>query len=389
MQKKRKLKQSQEDSNSVQAYGLAIKESDTQNVKKIFENISSYSINSSNNINSFSHQLVSNSQCLSSLLTSEDRYKEKPIFSNVTMLADVTQHGLSSTHCSPLIEINESVTSLKQLNHENLNESTLENFNDSLLSLDDSSSDESGSILLQALKLWILKGDNIPKAIPMKDVNGSSRILDLTITKDQDLRLRKALKLLIFNNDCLPQPIIPIGPGFQAEIPKWKGSINREEVCDCVGDSEDSRWLGTQIWPPIEGTSRGKILTEVGKGRPNSCTCISPKSIDCVKHHVNEACLRLQYEIGLAFWDWKFDEMGEAVSKSWTPKEQQIFKSLVRNNPLASGTNFWELALKHFPSKCQKSLMSYYFNVSIPRRMSLQTRSSPDEVDSDEDHFSA
>lgn len=373
MQKKRKLEQFQEDSQSY-----------NPNVKRICEEISS-SINSGNSTDGFNYQLVCNSQCSTSSLTSEDRYKEEPIYTYVTMLDDTTQHGLSITNCSPFIETDESVTGLKQSSSENSNESTMENFDDLVLSPDVSSLDEPDSLILQALKLWIFNGDNILKAIPKEDANGSPDHLDLTIAEDQDLRLRKALKLLISNNNCLPQPVIPIGFGFQAEIPKWTSSINKEEVRDCDGDSKHSRKLGTQIWPAVEGTNRVKILREVGKGRPKYCTCISPKSIDCVKHHVREARLRLQSEIGPAFWNWKFDEMGEAVSKSWTSKEQQNFKSLVRKNLLASGTDFWELALKHFSSKCQKSLVSYYYNVFIPQRMSLQIRSSPHEIDSDED----
>ncbi|KAF3449687.1 hypothetical protein FNV43_RR10418 [Rhamnella rubrinervis] len=353
--------QFQEYGNSAMAYGLAAKESDTPNVKKICEEISSSLISSCNNTDGFSHQLACDLQCLSSSLTSEDRYEEEPISTNVTMLDNATQHVLNTY----------------------LNESTMASFDDSVSSPDVSSSNEPDSLILQALKLWISKGDSIPKAIPMKDVNGSPQLSNFLIIEEQDLRLRKTLKLLITNNDCLPQPIIPIGPGFKAQIPEWTGSINREKVFDCVGDSKDSRWLGTQIWPPIEDIDRGKILREARKGIPNSCTYSFPKSI--VKRHVREACLRLQSEIDPAFWNWKFDEIGEAVSKSWTSKEQQIFKSLVRKNPLAFGTDFWELALKHFPSKCQKSLISYYYNVFIPRWMSLQTKSSPNEIDSDED----
>lgn len=65
-----------------------------------------------------------------------------------------------------------------------------------------------------------------------------------------------------------------------------------------------------------------------------------------MKRHVHEAGLRLQFEIDLAFWNWKFDEMGENVSKFWTSKEQQSFKSFVRKNLLSSGRKFLELALK-------------------------------------------
>ena len=125
----------------------------------------------------------------------------QPIYTDVTMLDDATPHGLSSTDCSPFIETDESITGLNQSSPENLNKSTIENFDDSVLSPDVSSSDEPDSLLLQALKLWIFKGDKIPKTIPKENVNGSPHLSDLTIAEEQDLRLRKALKLLISNND--------------------------------------------------------------------------------------------------------------------------------------------------------------------------------------------
>lgn len=387
MQIKRKFEQFQEDSDYVVTFRLASKEFDsTPNVKKICEEISFCSIDSVDNTDGFSHEVISNSKCSSSSLTFEDRYDQEPVYIDVTMLDGAMQHGLYSKDFSPLVESDESFTSLNQSSFENLNESPMENFDDSVHSSDVSSADEPESLIVQALRLWISKADNIPKEIPMEDVNGSPHLLDLAILKDQDLRLRKALKLLISNNDHLPRPVIPIGTGFQAEIPEWTGSINRDEVHGSDGDSGDSRWLGTRIWPPIEGASKGRIVTKVGKQRLDSCSCISQKSISCMKRHILEASLQLQSELGMAFWSWKFDEMGEVVSKSWTTKEQQSFKSLVKRNPLTSGTNFWELALKRFPSKSLKSLVSYYYNVFIPWRMSHKTRYSHDEIDSDEDH---
>lgn len=367
-------------------FGLASKEFDsTPNVKKICKEISFCSIGSVDNTDGFNHELVSNSKCSSSSLTFEDKYEEEPIYTDVTMLDGAMQHGLSNTDFSPFVKSDESVTSLNQSSFENLNESPMENFDDSVHSSDVSSADEPESLIVQALRLWISKADNIPKDIPMEDVNGSPHLSNLAILEDQDLRLRKALKLLISNNDHLPRPIIPIGTGFQAEIPEWTGSINREEMHGSDDDLGDLRWLGTRIWPPIEGTSKGRIARKVGKQRLDSCSCISQKSDSCMKRHILKASLQLRSELGVAFWSWKFDEMGEVVSKSWTTKEQRSFKSLVKKNPLASGIDFWKLALKRFPSKSLKSLVSYYYNVFIPWCMSHKTRYSRDEIDSDED----
>ncbi|KAH7514588.1 hypothetical protein FEM48_Zijuj11G0105400 [Ziziphus jujuba var. spinosa] len=398
-QMKRKLEQLQEDTGSAVAYVSAENESDTPNFKKICEektSSASSSVNSGDSADDNSYHLVCKLQSTGSSLTLEYRYHEKPVDTNVTIVdgakqyryhekpvdTDVTfvdgakQSDLYSTDGSRLIETDESVTGLNQLSPEILNEPTMANFDDSVHGPEFSSTDENDSLLLKALKLWISKGDNPLKSVSMEDINGSTYKSELISGEDEDLKLRKALKLWLSNGRCLPKPVIPTGSGFQAEIPEWTGSTNR--------GNDDLRWLGTQIWP-IKGKGKGNVVKEVGKGRPDSCSCISPRSADCVKRHIREASICLQSEIGPAFLSWKFDEMGESVSKSWKVKEQQAFKSLVKMNPLSNGTCFWELALKRFPSKCQKRLVSYYYNVFIPRRMSLQTRSSREEIDSDED----
>ena len=176
----------------------------------------------------------------------------------------------------------------------------------------------------------------------------------------------------------LPNLVIPIGPRFQAEVPKWEGTANvRHYNCD------DLKWLGTQIWPKphiTETNTKG-----IGKGRFDSCSCDIPGSVDCVQQHIGDARKLLQSEIGTAFSSWNFDRMGEDVSKSWTLKEQKEFESLLNVNPLSDGTKFWKLAMEHFPAKSMKSMVKYYYNVYIPRRMSMETRCSFGAVDSDND----
>ncbi|GJY71289.1 hypothetical protein Tco_0474992, partial [Tanacetum coccineum] len=39
--------------------------------------------------------------------------------------------------------------------------------------------------------------------------------------------------------------------------------------------------------------------------------------------------------MGSAFQIWKFDEMGEAVAKSWKHSEQQKFERVVKTNPIS------------------------------------------------------
>ncbi|KAG6697600.1 hypothetical protein I3843_09G202000, partial [Carya illinoinensis] len=184
---------------------------------------------------------------------------------------------------------------------------------------------------------------------------------------------------LISGDDHLPRRlVVPIGPKFQAEVPEWRGHEN---------ESENLKWLGTRVWPmesQIKETSTR--MKAVEKGRRNSCSCALPKSVDCIKRHVLVSKLVLESEIGPAFFSWKFDEMGEAVSKSWTLKEQRRFESLVKKNPLSEEKHFWELASKQFPSKSKKNILSYYYNVYIPRRMiRFRTRSSPYGSYSDDD----
>ncbi|KAI3897986.1 hypothetical protein MKW92_027329 [Papaver armeniacum] len=110
------------------------------------------------------------------------------------------------------------------------------------------------------------------------------------------------------------------------------------------------------------------------KGRLNSCSCYSMGCGGCIKLHVFKKGLQLQDELGTAYFTWKFDEMGEEVSKSWTAAEQQCFETLVRMDPITQSDSFLVPALKRFSGKCRKSIFSYYFNVFIPRRMSKQTR---------------
>ncbi|CBI30426.3 unnamed protein product, partial [Vitis vinifera] len=57
----------------------------------------------------------------------------------------------------------------------------------------------------------------------------------------------------------------------------------------------------------------------------------------------------------------------------------------MKSNPLSNEVKFWKHAFKCFPNKCRKSIVSYYFNVFLPRHISLQTRSSLKQVDTDED----
>ncbi|CAL0302720.1 unnamed protein product [Lupinus luteus] len=178
-------------------------------------------------------------------------------------------------------------------------------------------------------------------------------------------------------NQC-PQLVIPVGPRFQAEIPQLENLTNIRQH----HSNDNLKWVCNEVWPMptiVETDTKG-----VGNGRPEACSCDFPGSIDCVQLHISEARERLKLEIGTTFFSWKFDEMGEDVSKSWTMKEQKKFESLTRTS-LSNDMDFWKVAMENFPTKSMKSLINYYYNVCIPRRLSRETRASFVPIDSDDD----
>jgi len=194
--------------------------------------------------------------------------------------------------------------------------------------------------------------------------------------KKEDMDLVHSPKnFLASRGNHLPRPVIPIGPRFQAEVPKWEATTNKNKSNndDCL------KWLGTQIWPmPSLSKTNAKGIDE---GRLDSCSYDNPESIDCVQKHIGKARECLKFKPGTAFSSWKFDDMGEDVSKSWTMEEQKEFESLVKLNPQSSSTKFCNLAMKYFPSKSMKSMINYYYNVYIPRCMSIDGRSSFGGID--------
>ncbi|KAK6943078.1 hypothetical protein RJ641_028455 [Dillenia turbinata] len=191
---------------------------------------------------------------------------------------------------------------------------------------------------------------------------------------------RRSFRLLNFMGDYLPRIIVPVGPRFQADVPEWTGPSNLKYLCS--DRRENSRLLGTQMWP-IKGIYADSSGKGIGTGRPESCCCASPGSTSCVRHHIREQRQLLQSNLGPAFFSWKFNEMGEALSKSWTHKEHDNFNSLVLMNSFSSEKLFWRYAWKCFPSRGKQTVTNYYFNVYVPRRMSMQTRLSFDKFQSD------
>ncbi|GMH12241.1 hypothetical protein Nepgr_014082 [Nepenthes gracilis] len=195
---------------------------------------------------------------------------------------------------------------------------------------------------------------------------------------------RKLVDWLEHLNDCEPSLVVPVGPRFQADVPDWKGPCNEEFGRRGGANLDDSRWLGTQTWP-IKGSCVGAKGGKIGKGRSDSCSCTSLGSSDCIKRHVAEERKRLHSNLGPAFRSWKFDVMGEDVSKSWTMEQQKKFHSLVRTNPVSQGSNFLDPTTAFFSSKTQKDVVSYYLNVYLPKRISMKTHLGFKVLDSDDD----
>ncbi|CAH2074220.1 unnamed protein product [Thlaspi arvense] len=161
---------------------------------------------------------------------------------------------------------------------------------------------------------------------------------------------RKGAKILkrAASGSNITKNVVPIGPGFQAEIPIWIAPTKKGKFYGSPGDSDTLRWLGTGVWPTYS-LKKKAYCKKVGQGRTDSCSCASPRSTGCVKQHIREEGELLEKEIGRAFYAWKFDEMGEVGAKSWTAKEEQRFEALVKSNPMSSSKGFWGLASKAFP----------------------------------------
>ncbi|GAU48600.1 hypothetical protein TSUD_179820 [Trifolium subterraneum] len=175
--------------------------------------------------------------------------------------------------------------------------------------------------------------------------------------------------------DTPPTVNIPLGPNHQAELPEWSGTTHES----------DSKWLGTQIWPLKTVKSKFLEWEHVGQGREDSCSCRVQGSVECVRHHITEKRSKLKLELGVAFYQWSLDKVGEAVGRWWTQQEEKKFKDAAKSNPASIDRCFWDNIFKTFPKKSRENLVSYYFNVFLLQRRAYQNRHTPDNVDSDDE----
>jgi len=107
-------------------------------------------------------------------------------------------------------------------------------------------------------------------------------------------------------------------------------------------DPETLKWLGTKIWPPENESCKTLFCGDpIGKGREVVCGCNYPGSVECVRFHVAERRLKLKCELGVAFYAWGFNRMGEEIALSWTDEEEASFKAAAQHSTASSGRNFW------------------------------------------------
>nr|GMD28097.1 AT-rich interactive domain-containing protein 2-like [Ipomoea batatas] len=154
-------------------------------------------------------------------------------------------------------------------------------------------------------------------------------------------------------------------------------------------EDESLNPVAIPVWP-IKNDTEETNEARIGKGRPEFCDCGSPGSVECVRRHVADERKKVESELGPAFQEWRFDEMGEDVSDQWSLREQRKFESIVkRNNPLLSqGKSFLQPAMAAFPAHNKHSILNYYFNVYLPRRFSKETRSDREAAGTDDEETS-
>ncbi|KAI6698864.1 hypothetical protein NL676_018983 [Syzygium grande] len=220
---------------------------------------------------------------------------------------------------------------------------------------------------------------NQPPEDPSDEADGSD-FPDADEESNVTIR-RRVFSLLYLDDEYPPRPTVPIGPAFQAEIPRWVGTCTKNNH----NTLESTKYIGTRVWP-IEDRINEPLLGSNGQGRHEHCSCKSQGSANCMKRHVYEATLNSKLDLGPAFWNWKFDEMGEEVSRTWTIREEHQFETLMKSNPLANQASFWDKASKCIPSKSKDSIVSYYYNGFVPKGITMQLMSSTaEQIISDND----
>lgn len=196
--------------------------------------------------------------------------------------------------------------------------------------------------------------------------------------------------------DSLPRKPVAIGPDHQADVPIWRPKSSKScHQGDCADDTGScgqiltdegncEKWTRHCVMPMPDSSY---LVEPLGHLKSNCC-CLDQGSIRCVRQHVKEARDKLRSSLGHErFVELGLHDMGETVALGWTEEEQRLFSEVVAYNPASSGKNFWETFPLAFPSRSNKELVSYYFNVFMLRKRAEQNRCDPSDVDSDNDEW--
>ncbi|XP_074283662.1 uncharacterized protein LOC141608196 [Silene latifolia] len=175
--------------------------------------------------------------------------------------------------------------------------------------------------------------------------------------------------------DNPPRKQVPIGPEHQADIPPWGKTTSNGNL------------NGTRIMLILERPSVIQGISKAGDDRID-CICPDPGSVRCVRVHIAEARDKLRRVLGEhAFTELGFNDMGEVVADKWENEEKQLFHKVVYTNPVSLGKNFWDALSAVFPSRTKMEIVSYYFNVFMPRKRAEQNRCDPTNIHSDNDKW--
>lgn len=179
---------------------------------------------------------------------------------------------------------------------------------------------------------------------------------------------------------------VPVGPLFQADIPEWsdqstKNNDHRTEY--------ENKWLGTRLWPLHETAEQQMRMNEINITE-QECTCSVPGSVDCINVHVLHEKGRLMKELGPAFWEMKIHETGQMISIFWNQDEKKVLEKALNSNPPRQEKNcFVKTARKRLEYQTRVSILRYYYNVYLPKKISRRIKSGFSIVNSDDEEEAA
>lgn len=189
-----------------------------------------------------------------------------------------------------------------------------------------------------------------------------------------------------------PRKPVLVGPHYQADIPEWEDSLVARNTCHDTDVSAtaagiyENELMGTCIIP-MPALESSVSDDKVGRGR-SDCNCEDKDSVRCARQHILEAREELRESLGHErFIELGFCEMGEVVADKWSEEEEQLFLKVVFSNPVSMGKNFWKDLASVFPYRTKMDIVSYYFNVFMLWKRSVQNRCESGSIDSDNDEW--